>query len=189
MFNKIRREGRKWIKIFNLKTLSDLTLMPTKWRWSHRCSLWYDGVCLFQTDRGNSEALKPQQQKNSSSSSSDQKSEDDFVSPPRIRIKLSADKRRLSDARRPSVASATPTLSMTSPVRRASLAISLGSDPGEKERQKWRAFREKKTSSRSAVLQLRQKRCKQSPTEPSEYDSTSGCQDHCLQLQVLCSYS
>lgn len=102
------------------------------------------------------------QKKNSSS-------EDDFVSPPRTRNKLSDHKPEPKEPRRPSV---TPG-GRQSLDRTAWLAAGRNprGDPREEERQRWREFREKKTPNRSAVLRLRLKKPKQTPTEtePSEY--------------------
>ncbi|XP_070786581.1 sentrin-specific protease 7b [Enoplosus armatus] len=113
------------------------------------------------------ESLKQQQQKkNSSLSGSDQTSEDDYVSPSRTRTKPSTDKSLPKDVRRSSVSSATLS-PRTIPDRRRSL-----------DRKSWlaarninlrddlREFRERKTSNRSAVLQLRLRKPKQTTTEP-----------------------
>lgn len=58
---------------------------------------------------------------------------------------------------------------------RAWLAASgnLRDDLREKERQRWREFREKKTSYRSAVLHHRPSKPKHTPSEPSEYKAIS----------------
>lgn len=131
---------------------------------------------VFQSDRGNSPESLTQQKKNSSLSGSDETSEDDFVSPSRTRNKPSADKPLPKDVYRPSVSLVTPlTPSLrAAPDRRRSLdrtswlaaSSNLMDDLREKEREKWREFRDRKTSNRSAVLQLRLR----TPTEPSEYD-------------------
>ncbi|XP_051283897.1 sentrin-specific protease 7 isoform X1 [Dicentrarchus labrax] len=101
-------------------------------------------------------------------SGSDQTSEDDFVSPPRARNKPPADKSPSRGARRPCVSSATTPDRRRSLDRTAWLAASsnLRDDVREKERQKWREFKEKTTSKRSAVLQLRLRNPKPTPTEP-----------------------
>ncbi|TMS01025.1 Sentrin-specific protease 7 [Larimichthys crocea] len=120
-------------------------------------------------DRGNTpDSLKPQK-KNSSLSDSDQMSEDDFTPLSRTRNKPSADEYLPKDVRRPSLSS--DTLSpKTMPEKRWSLDrmswLAASSNLREKERQKWREFREKKMSNRSAVLQLRLRKPKQTPTEP-----------------------
>ncbi|KAG8004431.1 Sentrin-specific protease 7, partial [Nibea albiflora] len=118
-------------------------------------------------NRGNTpDSLTPH--KNSSLSSSDQTSEDDFTPLSRTRNKPSAEEYLPKDVRRPSVSS--ETLSpKTTPKRRRSLDRMLwltANDQREKERQKWREFREKKMSNRSAVLQLQLRKPKQTPTEP-----------------------
>ncbi len=135
---------------------------------------------FFQSDRGNSPESLKQQKKNSPLSGSDETSEDDFVSPSRTRNKPSAGKSLPKDVCRPSVSSVTPLtpLLRTTPDRRRSLdrtswltaSSNLMDDLREKEREKWREFRDRKTSSRSAVLQLRLRKPKQTPTEPSEYN-------------------
>ncbi|KAI3366231.1 hypothetical protein L3Q82_010040, partial [Scortum barcoo] len=122
-----------------------------------------------KSDRGNSPESLKLQKKNLSLSGSDETSEDDFVSPSKLRNKPS-DKSLPGDVHRPSAA---PSPSLT-PIRRWSLdrtprlASSSNSmeDLREKQREKWREFRDRKTSNRSAVLQLRLKKPKQTPTEP-----------------------
>ncbi|XP_073318447.1 sentrin-specific protease 7b [Pagrus major] len=104
-----------------------------------------------KSDTGNPPESLKQQKKNSSS-------EDDFVSPPRTRNKPSDHEPVSKELCRPSV---TPG-GRRSLDRTAWLAAS--SNPREEERQRWREFREKKKSNRSAVLRLRLKKPKQ--TEP-----------------------
>lgn len=118
-------------------------------------------VCFLQSDGGNAEEAPKPQKKNSSGTS-----EYDFASPPRTR-----------NIRGPSPGTPSP---RTTADRRRSLDRTawlaaggdLKEDPREKERQRWRQFREQKTSNRSAVLQLRQKKPKHAPTEPSEWTWT-----------------
>nr|XP_046237742.1 sentrin-specific protease 7b isoform X2 [Scatophagus argus] len=128
-----------------------------------------------KSDTGSSPEPLKQQKKNSSLSSLDQTSDEDFVSPSRKTNKPSAVKSPPRDARRPSVSSATLPL-RTTPDRRQSLgrtsrlgaSSDLRDDPREKERQKWREFREKKTSNMSVVLRhrLRKPASAPTPTEP-----------------------
>lgn len=120
---------------------------------------------VFQSDGGNSSASLKQQKKNSSGS--DQTSEDDFVSPSRTRNKPPADKRKPS-----AVSPRTTPASRQSLDRTAWLAASCDprDDVREKERERWREFRERKKSNGSAVLQLRPPKPKQTPPEPSESD-------------------
>ncbi|XP_041822541.1 sentrin-specific protease 7b isoform X2 [Chelmon rostratus] len=113
------------------------------------------GAAEGKSDGGNAEEAPKPQKKNSSGTS-----EYDFASPPRTR-----------NIRGPSPGTPSP---RTTADRRRSLDRTawlaaggdLKEDPREKERQRWRQFREQKTSNRSAVLQLRQKKPKHAPTEP-----------------------
>ncbi|XP_045906320.1 sentrin-specific protease 7-like isoform X3 [Micropterus dolomieu] len=104
-----------------------------------------------KSDSGSSPESLKQQQK-SSVSGSDQTSEDDFVSPPRA-----GNKPLPKDVRRPCCAPRS-TPDARRGLNRTSWLVAnnnLMEDLREKEREKWRAFREKKTANRSAVLQLR----------------------------------
>ncbi|XP_049922254.1 sentrin-specific protease 7b isoform X3 [Epinephelus moara] len=105
--------------------------------------------------RRSPESLK-QQRKISPVSGSDRTSEDDFLSPSRTTNKPSVTSLRMSTDRRRSLD------------RKACLATrsSLTDDLREKGRERWREFREKKKTYRSAVPHLRLKKPKQTPTEP-----------------------
>ncbi|XP_067357180.1 sentrin-specific protease 7b isoform X2 [Channa argus] len=121
-------------------------------------------------------SLKPQKENSSSFSGSDQTSDDDFASPPRPRIKPSASK--TSPSRTSSSSSLTSVkLGLTlraTPDRKRTLNrtswlaanSNLKQDVREKERQKWRDFRDGKTPNRSAVLRLRLKKPGETPAEP-----------------------
>ncbi|XP_041637977.1 uncharacterized protein LOC121506299 [Cheilinus undulatus] len=95
-------------------------------------------------------------------------SEDDFLSPPRLRIRLSAQKPPHKDLHRPPISLATPD-------RRRSLdrtawrnaSSNPQDDPGERERKRWSEFRERKRTKTPTVLQNRPKKQeRQNPTEP-----------------------
>nr|XP_033471747.1 sentrin-specific protease 7b isoform X3 [Epinephelus lanceolatus] len=105
--------------------------------------------------RRSPESLK-QQRKISPVSDSDRTSEDDFLSLSRTTNKPSVTSLRTSTDRRRSLD------------RTACLATrsSLTDDLREKDRERWREFREKKKTYRSAVPHLRLKKPKQTPTEP-----------------------
>ncbi|XP_068164998.1 sentrin-specific protease 7b isoform X2 [Antennarius striatus] len=90
-------------------------------------------------------------------------SKDEFASPTRIGNKSSEDK---SPKGRASVS--TNSLRLSTFVRTEQLGSSsdLKEDPKEDERRRWMEFRDKRRSSRSAVLHLRLRKQKQNPTEP-----------------------
>lgn len=69
-----------------------------------------------------------------------------------------------------------PSSSLGSQPQSSRSADRMGSskkDGRETDRQRWREFRERRTPYRSAVLQLRQKKPKQTPAEPSEYSTVT----------------
>ncbi|CAK6979698.1 sentrin-specific protease 7b [Scomber scombrus] len=110
----------------------------------------------WRRDEGTSDSRKSsssplkQQKKNSSLSDS----EDDFLSPSRPRNKPSAS------------SSSSSSVSMVTPDRRRSLDRTLmQGDWREKERERWREFKARKTS-KSAVLHLRLRAAKPTPSEP-----------------------
>ncbi|KAM7365866.1 hypothetical protein PAMP_016759 [Pampus punctatissimus] len=86
-----------------------------------------------------------------------QNSEDDFLSPSRTRNKFSSS-----------------SVSSTMPNKRRSLdrmswlaaSSNLRGNLREKERERWREFKERKTRNRSAVLRLQLRKPKQTPSEP-----------------------
>ncbi|XP_026217739.1 sentrin-specific protease 7-like isoform X2 [Anabas testudineus] len=113
------------------------------------------------------------QKRNSSLSSSDQTSADDFESPSTTRNNPPADK--TPPCRLSSSSSAKLVLTpKTSPGPRRTLdrmswlaaSNSRTEDVREKERQRWKEFREKKLQNRSAVLRLRLNKPRQTPAEP-----------------------
>lgn len=115
-------------------------------------------VCLLQSNRRNS--FGQLKQKNLSPSTSTQSSEEDFLSSPRTKSK-------------PcdiicSISKATPTRKPPSGRARPTTSSDVRDDLGEEERQKWRKFREKKVSYRSAVLKVHPRKPRQNPSEPSE---------------------
>ncbi|XP_076579425.1 sentrin-specific protease 7b [Chaetodon auriga] len=145
-------------------SLSSSTTGARRWRRAESSR----GAAEGKSDAGNAQDASKQQKKNSTETS-----EYDFASPPRSRNEPSADRPLPSGVRGPSQGTGTPP-SRTTADRRRSLDrtawLAAGSDPKEdlreKERQRWREFREKKTSNRSAVLQLRQRKPRNAPTEP-----------------------
>ncbi|XP_042260171.1 sentrin-specific protease 7b [Thunnus maccoyii] len=160
-------QASRRISVASVDTLAELrgdehagSLSSSTWR---RAELKSDG-------RNSPESLK-----NSSVSGSD----DDFVSPSRTRNKPSPEKplpSSSSSSSSSSVSSVTAGPSSTAtPDRRRSLertswlaaSSNLRGDPREKKRERWREFRErKKTPNRSAVLHLRLRKAKQTPSEP-----------------------
>ncbi|XP_011604608.2 sentrin-specific protease 7b [Takifugu rubripes] len=105
--------------------------------------------------RNSGEQLK---QKNLSPSTSTQSSEEDFLSSPRTKSKpcdiICA------------VSKATPTRKPPSGRARPTTSSDVRDDLREEERQKWRKFREKKVSYRSAVLKVHPRKPRQNPSEP-----------------------
>lgn len=122
-------------------------------------------VCLPQSNRRISCGHLKQQKKNSSPSTTSESSDEDFLSPHRTKTKPPPSHSRSA------VSTATPT--RTPPSRRARPSTSSHDrdDLREEERQKWRKFREKKTSQRSAVFRLHPRKPRQNPSEPSEYSA------------------
>ncbi|KAK2857239.1 hypothetical protein Q5P01_005974 [Channa striata] len=135
------------------------------------------GIILSRVKTGKSVSpeppLKPQKE-NSSLSGSDHTSDDDFVSPPRPRIKPSGGKS--PPCRKSSSSSVTSgklgLMLRTTPDRKRTLdrtswlaaSSNLIQDVREKERQRW--FRDRKTPIRSAILQMRLKKPRETQTEP-----------------------
>ncbi|CAJ1086848.1 sentrin-specific protease 7-like [Xyrichtys novacula] len=98
-----------------------------------------------------------------SDSSERNSSEDDFLSP--SRVKLSAEKPQRKDPVRPSISTSTSGLDRTpGPTGGGSTQLK---DLRERERMKWLEFRDRKRTSRTSILLPRQKKeKKQNPTEP-----------------------
>uniref|UniRef100_A0A1A7XX70 EFR3 homolog Ba n=1 Tax=Iconisemion striatum TaxID=60296 RepID=A0A1A7XX70_9TELE len=106
---------------------------------------------------GKSDAVK-QQKKNLSSSSPDETSEDDFLSPSRAKL-------RSSFTHRPSSSSpVSPVKVLTVKPSNRRQVPELNDDMMETQRDRWTTFRERKN--RSAVVHLRLKKAKQTPSEP-----------------------
>ncbi|XP_042369082.1 uncharacterized protein LOC121962839 [Plectropomus leopardus] len=113
-----------------------------------------------KSDAGSSpEPLNQQQKKKSPASGSDQDSEDVFTFPSRNKPSSTSLRTPAGEGR-----------GQGRSLERAPLLTASGlmEERREKERERWREFREKKKKNRSAVLQPRPKKPKQTPTEPSE---------------------
>lgn len=122
---------------------------------------------IHQSNRRKSFAHPTQQKKTSSPSTSSQSS------PPRTTSKPPPCHSRCP------VSTATPT--RTRPGGRA--RPSTSSDLREEERQKWRTFREKKRSYRSAVVGLHPRKPRHNPSEPSKYGALPQLPlPHCSEL-------
>ncbi|XP_053170772.1 uncharacterized protein LOC128354579 [Scomber japonicus] len=122
----------------------DGSLSPSPWRRDEGTS---------SNRKSSSSPLKQQKKKNSSLSGS----EDDFLSPSRPTNKPSSS----------SSSSSSSSVSTVTPDRRRSLDRKwMPEDWREKERERWREFKARKTTSKSAVLHLRLRRAKPTPSEP-----------------------